>query len=95
MPKTLKSQKTESVVASTRTCPQPASRGAPITSEMPNYSQTGQMWLLPVVQADAMRPLTPEQALAAAASGTAIVRADCARAAMPAAQPLDFPRARA
>ena len=41
------------------------------------------MWLLPVVQAGAMRWLSAEQAVVAAASGTAIGRAQYSRAAVP------------
>ena len=53
---------------------------------VPYYSQDGtsvrRMWLLPVVQASAMRPLTADQALTAAASGVSIVRASVARTAV-------------
>ena len=72
------------VVASAQPSTHPTSRGAPIV--LPDYSQTDQtqrMWLLPVVQAGAMRWLSAEQAVVAAASGTAIGRAQYSRAAVP------------
>ena len=97
--RTTKWHKTESVfdrrlvVVNARPQMQLVGRGAP--TAIPDYSQTEQtqhMCLLPVVQAGAMRPLTAEQALAAAASGTAIVRAQCERAGVPSG---DLPQARA
>ena len=90
MPQTIKCNKTESVcdtrlvVANERPSMQLAGRSA--SSTIPDYSQTDQMrhmCLLPVVHAGSMRPLTAEQALAAAASGTAIVCAQCKRAGVP------------
>lgn len=89
-PRTAKWHKSESVfdrrlvVANTRPRMQLVGRDAP--TPIPDYSQAEQtqhMCVLPVVQAGAMRPLTAEHALAAAANGMAIVRARCEHAGVP------------
>ena len=89
VPQTIKqSNKTEILfdaqlaVANARPAFQLVDRGAPSSNVIPDYSQTEQptcMRLLPVVQASIMRPLSPEQALAAVASGTTIACAECRR----------------
>ena len=88
VPQTIKkSNKTEMLfdaqlaVANAQPAFQLVSRGAPSSSVIPDYAQTEQrtcMRLLPVMQAGMMRPLSAEQALAAAASGsrTAIARTE-------------------
>ena len=95
VPRTIQSNKTEPLfdtqleVASAWPATQLVGRGAP--SVIPNYAQTTDfsqsqteqpmsMRLLPDVQAGMIRPLSAEQALVAAASGTAIARAECGRA---------------
>lgn len=91
VPWTIQSNKTEPLfdtrlaVASAWPAAQLVGRGVPTV--IPDYAQTADysqteppqptcMRLLPVVQAGMMRPLSAEQALVAAASGTAIARAE-------------------
>ena len=84
MPWTLKLQKTEPVLDV------PTSVSKKLTSatdgDLPTSMMIGaqgshprNMWELPVVHASSMQLLTVEQALAAAASGSAVVHAICTR----------------
>lgn len=85
MPETLKAHKIWPVFDTPLVAPTSAQlTNSSLPIVLPDYSQGSHPRrmpvVLPVVQADSMQLLTAEQALAAAANGTAIVRTACVRA---------------